>query len=119
MGPDGSVGGDVDDPKPRASRLSIASLVLGIASVASPVLQAISITGVLGLFEGIDLVRFVLLFGGFVGLFAVLFGHVSRRKVGGRPGLKSAASLVGLTLGYIGLVFFLVILFVSLYLEAL
>jgi hypothetical protein len=118
MGPDGSVGGDVDDPKPRASRLSIASLVLGIASVASPMLSVISFTGA---FESIPYsgyaAYFMIPFGAFASVFAVLFGHVSRKKVGGRPGLKSAASLIGLITGYVGLVFSLLPLLLAFYFQ--
>jgi hypothetical protein len=34
---------------------------------------------------------------------AVVLGHVSRRRVDGRPGLETASSMAGLITGYIGL----------------
>jgi hypothetical protein len=117
MGPDGSVGGHVDDPKPRASRLSIASLVLGIASVASLVLVVISIAAAESIPYSGYAVYFMIPFGAFASVFAVLFGHVSRKKVGGRPGLKSAPSLIGLVTGYVGLVFSLLPLLLAFYLQ--
>jgi len=45
----------------------------------------------------------MLLFAALAAVFAVLLGHISRSKVQGRPGLKSASSMTGVITGYVGL----------------
>jgi hypothetical protein len=67
-------------------------MMLGIASVVILVLSlSVSRSGLM------------LLFAALAAVFAVLLGHISRSKVQGRPGLKSASSMTGLITGYVGL----------------
>ena len=92
MSADGSVGRAADDSKPRPGQSSIASMMLGIASVVILVLSlSVSRSGLM------------LLFAALAAVFAVLLGHISRSKVQGRPGLKSASSMTGVITGYVGL----------------
>jgi hypothetical protein len=67
-------------------------MVLGIASVVMLTLSLSVSPGGL-----------MVLLAALAAVIAVLLGHVSRSKVQGRPGLKSASSMTGLTAGYVGL----------------
>jgi hypothetical protein len=95
--PGDSAGGPAAEAKPRASRLAIASMVLGVAGLIVFPLGLIPPEMATLVPQWVVMLYFPLVTS------AVVLGHVSRRRVDGRPGLETAPSMAGLIMGYIGL----------------
>jgi hypothetical protein len=100
---DDSAGGAAAGAKSLASRLAIASMALGIAGLIMVFLWSTPVGAPGSIPEWVR--PYLPLWAA-----AVVLGHVSRRRVDGRPGLEAASSMAGLITGYIGLGFFLPLL---------